>query len=268
MNKFLVLAKNKRTYFLRRLIEEVGEGAATILNPWEDRPEATYFERVLVRTSGVCPDTTDLDLLERKFSAVTSVNPLPALRLFRTKKTQYEAFPAFRIPMLPWVDLKAVTRDGLTVFMEKYPHERYIIKPHRGQGGWGVRGLTREELEHWFASEVDREYLLQPLVRGATELRCFFIKDWCLTLERRNPSGGAANFTQGGEARVVATDPEVRALLAQLRKHVPIFYGALDLFRTPDGLITLEINSVPGIEQLERVSGENVMKKLLEHPDF
>ncbi len=61
MNKLVVVTKNKETYFVRRLIEEVGN-RAVFFNPWQDfiLPES---EKYLVRTTGVYRSDLDLHFL-------------------------------------------------------------------------------------------------------------------------------------------------------------------------------------------------------------
>jgi hypothetical protein len=61
MNKLVVVAKNKDTYFIKRLIEEVGD-SAILFNPWLDFqiPEG---QKYLVRTTGVYGIVLDLHIL-------------------------------------------------------------------------------------------------------------------------------------------------------------------------------------------------------------
>jgi glutathione synthase/RimK-type ligase-like ATP-grasp enzyme len=40
-------------------------------------------------------------------------------------------------------------------------------------------------------------------------------------------------------------------------------YGAIDFLIDGDQIYVIDINCVPGIEQLEAISGENIMRKLL-----
>ena len=52
MNKLVIITKNPQTYFIERLIKDVGEDKVKLFNPWTDL-EFPMGENYLVRTTGV-----------------------------------------------------------------------------------------------------------------------------------------------------------------------------------------------------------------------
>lgn len=257
MNKFAIIAKNKETHFIKRLIEEVGEGGVSLFDPWSDIdfPEASVY---IGRTTGI--HKSDLDLLIMK-AAPKLINPLETLKRFRSKVTQYQWMEDNDLPILPWVSLRhsdAITAEKFTVL---YPE--VVVKPSIGQGGWGVEVLTRETLKSWMKKH-DPDYLLQPFVKEATELRYFFIQGEApIVLRRKAKTGIAANFKNQGEAEISSLPDRFTQAIEKLVTLSGAFYGAIDLLIKDDELFILELNTVPGIEQLEKVSGKNVMKLLV-----
>lgn len=259
MNTITVVAKNKNTYFIKRLIEEVGDGVS-LFDPWSDYqlPEARNY---LVRTTGVYGN--DLDLLFLKSLPETKVkNPLNVLERFRCKRTQSLWFEENNISCLPWI---GVNESEITIekFFRLYPEA--IVKPLRGQGGWGIEGLTWDHFKFWKKKKGnDLDYLLQPFIKNATEYRYFFIKNVDpIVLERKAKGGIAANFQKSGEAKL-SNIPSIFSPLAQdLVSKSAAIYGAIDLLVHNDQAYVLELNAVPGIEQLEKISGINVMRKIL-----
>ncbi len=256
MNKLCVFSTNVKTYFMTRLINEVGQGLV-IYNPRVDEslPEA---KAVLVRTSGTFQD--DHDLLELTKQRQTNIfNPIETLKIFRSKASQYEFFEQNKFSHLPWKKIS----DPL-----KLPEwtERVVVKPNRGQGGWGVRVLEKDDLYDWWLKQKnlgDLDYLLQPFMLEHQEFRVFFCGPTRITLKRKNASSVAANFNSGGDAERSSLPAMFLPEIERLIKLSGAIYGAIDLFIKDQQLIILELNTVPGIEQLEKVSGANIIQLLL-----
>lgn len=264
MNKLCVIAKNKETYFVKRLIEEVGRAQVLLFDPWSDflLPEADLY---LVRTTGVYRN--DLDLMFIKTLLTDKViNPHDSLKRFRSKPTQFDWFEQNDISCLPWLPLKGTDMLTIEKFFRLYP--KAVVKPLIGQGGWGIEALTWDEFKSWWKKKknVDEDYLIQPLIRNARELRYFYIRGQKpLVLERTAKSGIAANFQCEGSATVVQFPSEHESEITKLIEASGTHYGAIDLFIHDDGRFSiLELNTVPGIQQLEKVTGANVVKLLLE----
>lgn len=265
MNKITVLAKNKLTYFIKRLTEEVGTDRLQLFDPWLDDPVPGPSQLTFCRTTGVYRNDRDLEFLRTRATDSLLINPLKALTMFRSKKTQYYFFNEKEVPHLPWLDLKSCHSREVGEFLKSTGSPLFLIKPHFGQGGWGVRVMGADELTGWFECTQDREYILQPFQEGARELRYFFIDEgWSCTLERQGTLGPAANFKAGGDARVAQTPKFLPEIIREVRSEIPIMYGAMDVLIQDGKAQVLEINAVPGIEQLELLTGHNVMKELLQ----
>ena len=255
MNKFAVIAKNKETYFIKRLIEEVGQ--VPLFDPWSDfeMPEARIY---FARTTGVYKNELDLMIMK---SLPDVVNSHDVLKKFRRKSVQYQWFDELNIPALPWIYLKEVNAITAEKFTVLYPE--VVVKPDMGQGGWGIEVLTRDTLKSWMKKH-DHDYLLQPFIKGAVELRVFFIKGAeSIVLERKARSGIAANFKNQGVATVSSMPEKFRPEIERLISLSGAHYGAIDLLIRDDAMFILELNSVPGIEQVEKVSGKNLMRLIL-----
>ena len=262
MNKLVVVAKNPDTYFIKRLSEEVKQDHLAIFNPWQDlvMPEA---ERYLVRTTGVYGSDLDLLMLQ-SLPAEKVINPVSVLKRFRSKSSQYFWMEEENFPILHWLPLKGTELITIEKFFRLYPE--VVVKPTIGQGGWGVEVLKWDQFKSWWKKKQgkDENYLIQPLVRGAKEFRHFFIKGGqSYTLERKSASGIAANFQKQGAAQVAQLDSKALEILGLLVEKSEALYGAIDFFLDGNRLILLELNTVPGIEQLESVTKANIIGDLL-----
>ncbi len=246
MNKLCVIARNHSTYFMKRLTEEVD---LDVFNPWESA-HLPLAENYLVRTTGVYGDDRDLEVLRKTERNV--INPVLSHELLRDKSRQFTLLENAELPVIPWRRLDSC---------EDFLPDKILVKPIRGQGGWGIKVMGKEEFLSWKTSTTDRSWIIQPYLEGQSEFRLFFCGGEEILLERTGDL--AANFTQGGEARRIPLKDDFKGLVPKIRKLTGIQYGAIDLFLTKGELRILEINPVPGIEQLEKVTGENIIRKVL-----
>lgn len=261
MNKICVFAKNKNTYFANRLREEVGE-RVSFFDPWSDfeLPEADTY---IARTTGVYGNDLDL-LMMKSLPAGKVINPYQVLTRFRSKPVQYNWFDQNDFPALPWISLKDADPITVEKFFRLYPEA--VVKPFVGQGGWGIEAHTWSSYKSWWKKKkgCDENYLLQPLIKGASEYRYIFIKGKDpVILKRKASSGVAANFQKEGTAETAELPAVFAEVLNSLVEKSEAIYGAIDLFDQSGSPLILELNTVPGLEQAEKVSGRNLMKDLL-----
>lgn len=263
MNKFCVIAKNKETYFIKRLIEEVGKNSVEFFDPWSDflLPEAEFY---LARTSGVYHSDLDL-MIMGSIVKKSLINPLDALKRFRSKNSQYQWMEEEGYSCLPWLSLKDANILDVEKFFRLYPF--MVVKPLVGQGGWGIEVLTWPDFKSWWKKKSgakDQDYLIQPLIKEGREFRYFFVKGQRpIVLERKSKTGIAANFKKQGDAQVSFLEPVFQQELEKMSEASGASYGAIDLIIKDGVMNILELNVVPGIEQVEKVSGENIMKIIL-----
>lgn len=253
MNKLLVVAKNPETYFIKRLIKEVGQNGLLLFNPWKDAAPSG-FERVLFRSSGIYHSDLDLEFVRHCGRPV--LNPLSSLILFRSKSSQYRFFQERSHPCPPWQFLSDFTGgEGW-----------FLVKPDFGQGGWGIEVLTSSQMLAFKAKQQklgDMSWLVQPYIE-ATEYRVFFVGDERFTLKRLPREGKAAsNFAQEGSAEVVSMPAHLSVMIERLIKDSGAYYGAIDLLDPDHGPVVLEVNVVPGIEQLEQLTNLNIVSRLV-----
>jgi glutathione synthase/RimK-type ligase-like ATP-grasp enzyme len=264
MYKICVVARNFQTYFIQRLISVVGQGNVLLSDPRNlaELPVADFY---FVRTTGIYRNDRDLELLEKLSPGSTIINPLASLKIFRDKPTQYSWLQKNSFSVVPWLKLRGKAWEEVRDCFETFHCEEVVVKPLAGQGGWGVKKLDERELQSWWQERRDREdedYLAQPFVKKA-EYRVFFLpsgKRWVL---RRIGDELAANFAQGGKAEEASLPFHAKAEVERLIESSGTLYGAIDLFVDPDSVFFLELNTAPGMEQLEQVTRGNIMLELL-----
>lgn len=145
----------------------------------------------------------------------------------------------------------------------------WVLKLNRGQRGVGVNFLANEEaLFGWLETLYrigDQDFLIQPRLSNTHEYRLTLLsgRPWAV-LKR---SGSRANFAQGGSAQEMALKdcpPGISNIAESLGDLGPGTYLSIDLLDTDLGVRILDVNTAPGVEQLEAVTGRNFVGELLQ----
>lgn len=260
MNKLQIIAKNSHTFFIDRIRNEaiLKNIVVDIINPWEESSAPSQVP-TLVRSTAIHGSSQDLECIEKW--GLETIPSLHALKTLRTKPLQFTYFHSKNIPYLPWLNLLSASKTEIQAFC--HDKKKLLIKPHRGQGGWGVRVFSDEqELLVWWEEATDREYLLQPYLEDYEEIRVFFMRNSNFAL-KRTKKGVAANFRQAGEAQQIPLPSALQQIVELISEDLALLYGAADFLVKEGRPYLLEMNLVPGIEQLEEVLGLNVAQELL-----
>ena len=146
-----------------------------------------------------------------------------------------------------------------------------IIKLLEGTQGMGViladtyqsaksiieafQGLNIDVLVQEFIPEADGE-----------DLRCLVIGDKVVATMKRisNPGEFRANLHRGGKAENVKLTAEERNMAIKSAKVMGLKLAGVDLIRSHQGPLVLEVNSSPGLEGIETVTGIDISDKIIE----
>ncbi len=74
-----------------------------------------------------------------------------------------------------------------------------------------------------------------------------------------------ANIHQGGSASVIRPTAEERQLAIKAAKAMGLAVAGVDLIRSKSGPLLLEVNSSPGLEGIESVTGKDIASLIIEH---
>ena len=115
---------------------------------------------------------------------------------------------------------------------------------------------------------VDAHFLVQEFVAEAkgADLRCFVVGGKVLAAMRRQAPDGdfRANIHMGGTAEVIKLERTERRLAIAAAKAIGLPVAGVDLLRTKDGPKVLEVNSSPGLEGIEQVSGKDLAGPIID----
>lgn len=117
--------------------------------------------------------------------------------------------------------------------------------------------------------ELNRQAIVQEFIAesGGRDLRLIIIGNRCIAaMERRAPDGEfRANLHRGGTAVPITPDAHtIRLATAAARVH-GLAVAGVDLIESGRGPLILEINSSPGLEGIEHVTGVDVAGAIVEY---
>jgi glutathione synthase/RimK-type ligase-like ATP-grasp enzyme len=267
-----LLAHHPHNFAGKRLQEEL-KGQCEVLRPqdlrwsWPPVNSKTYdvtFNRLSTVESGA---------FERALGALPcwgrQVNPWE-LRLALWDKAHQAMWLAKKgVQAVPSFMVRGeLTSDDASwcAFKEQHAQQEWVLKFNRGQRGVGVHFLKDEnELLAWLETlrrMGDQDFLVQPRLQKGYEGRLVVLdgQPWAW-LERSGQE--RANFAQGGSAKEVPWTQAPAAVKEIAEKlSMPHTVLAVDLW-VGDSIHVMDVNTVPGVEQLEAVTGRNFTKELV-----
>lgn len=140
-----------------------------------------------------------------------------------------------------------------------------IVKLLEGSQGRGVvLAETKKAAESVINAfkTLNANLLVQQFIREADgkDLRCFVIDGKVVASIERAAAPGEfrANIHQGGSASIVKITPKERALAIKAAKTLGLKVAGVDIIRSQNGPLLLEVNSSPGLEGIETATGKDV----------
>lgn len=140
-----------------------------------------------------------------------------------------------------------------------------IVKLLEGTQGRGVvlaeTKKAAESVINAFKS-LKANLLVQKFIKEANgkDLRCFVIDGKVVASIQRQAAPGEfrANIHMGGTASIVKITKEERALAVKAAKVLGLKVAGVDIIRSSNGPLLLEVNSSPGLEGIETATGKDI----------
>ncbi|QJB56819.1 30S ribosomal protein S6--L-glutamate ligase [Pseudodesulfovibrio sp. zrk46] len=115
---------------------------------------------------------------------------------------------------------------------------------------------------------VKANILVQEYIRDAKgrDIRCLVIGGKVIASMQRQAAPGEfrSNLHRGGTASTVRITPEERSTAVRAAKIMGLNVCGVDLLRTNHGPVVMEVNSSPGLEGIEKVTGKSLSGKIID----
>lgn len=146
-----------------------------------------------------------------------------------------------------------------------------VIKLLEGTQGVGVvLAETRKAAESVIeafrglnANILAQEYIKEA---GGADIRCLVLGGKVVAAMKRQGKEGEfrSNLHRGGTASVVKITPEERSTATRAASILGLNVSGVDLLRSNHGPVVMEVNSSPGLEGIERATGKDIAKMIIE----
>ncbi len=117
--------------------------------------------------------------------------------------------------------------------------------------------------------ELGADFLVQEFIQeaGGTDLRCLVIGDKVVAAMKRQAREGEfrSNLHRGGTASTIRLTPEERSTAVRAARIIGLNVAGVDILRSNHGPLVMEVNSSPGLEGIERVTGKDVAGMMIEY---
>ncbi|WP_379653745.1 30S ribosomal protein S6--L-glutamate ligase [Pseudoxanthomonas sp. UC19_8] len=283
--KLAILSRNTRLYSTKRLVEagRLRGHTVRVLDPLRcymridrGRFDLRYkgatlsgFDAVIPRIGASVTRYATAVLRQFELMGCHTPNSSDAILRARDKLRAHQLLAAHGIdlPATVFGDNPDDTAD-LLALLGPPPH---VIKLNEGAQGAGVMLTEKpsasrsviEALRGLYASFVVQEFVEEA--KGA-DLRCFVVGDRVVAAMRRQAPEGdfRSNLHRGGEAFPAIASDEEAAVAVRAAQVLGLGVAGVDLIRSARGPLVLEVNSTPGLEGIEQVSGVDIAGAVVE----
>ncbi|NQU60641.1 MAG: 30S ribosomal protein S6--L-glutamate ligase [Rhodospirillales bacterium] len=147
-----------------------------------------------------------------------------------------------------------------------------VIKLLEGTQGRGVvLAETKKAAESVMGAfqGLKANILVQEYIKEAsgTDIRCLVVGNKVVAAMKRQAEEGEfrSNLHRGGKAEEVKLTKEERTTAVKAARIMGLSLAGVDMLRSDSGPKVLEVNSSPGLEGIENVTGKNIASLIIEY---
>jgi ribosomal protein S6--L-glutamate ligase len=282
--KIAILSRNTRLYSTKRLVEAgmkrghdmyVIDPLRCYMNLATDNPETHFKGRKLADLDAIIPRigasvTFYATAVLRQFemTGVFTLNDSDAIVRARDKLRSLQLLSRFGIAMP--VTGFAHAPDDTEDLMKLVGDAPMIIKLTEGSQGQGVvLAETRQAAESVIDAfrGLNAHFLVQRFIKEAqgADLRCFVVGNKVVAAMKRQARRGEfrANLHRGGSALEVKLSTKERDMAIRAAEVIGLNVAGVDIIRSAQGPLILEVNSSPGLEGIEAATKKDIAGEIM-----
>ena len=218
------------------------------------RPSMTFYGCALLRQF----DSIGTYCLNSSFSISQSRDKLFSSQLF--------SINGINIPITGFAKSPLETKD----LIDMVGGSPLIVKLLESAQGKGVvsaeTNKAAESVINAFKS-LQANILVQEFIKEAEgkDIRCFIVdgKVVASIIRQANKGEFRSNIHQGGKARKVKINSEEKKLAIKAAKIFKLDVAGVDIIRSNKGPLLLEVNSSPGLEGIESITGKDIANEII-----
>ncbi|MGM0770714.1 MAG: 30S ribosomal protein S6--L-glutamate ligase [Halobacteriota archaeon] len=118
---------------------------------------------------------------------------------------------------------------------------------------------------------IKANILVQEYIKESSgaDIRCLVIGGKVVaTMKRQAPMGEfRSNIHRGGSAETIRITPEERSTAVRAARIMGLNVAGVDLLRSNHGPLVMEVNSSPGLEGIEKVTGKDIAGMIIDYTE-
>ena len=283
--KIALLSRNAKLYSTRRLVEAAKARGHEIrildvlrcyMNITSHRPgihykgeEVTAFDAIIPRIGASVTFYGTAVLRQFEMMGVYTLNESVAISRSRDKirALQLLSRKGIGLPVTGFANKP----DDIQDLIKMVGGAPLVIKLLEGTQGIGVVLAENEQaaesvIEAFLGLRASA--LVQEYVREANgaDIRCFVIGDRVVASMKRQGKEGEfrSNIHRGGTASTIRITPEERSTAVRAARTMGLNVCGVDILRSNHGPVVMEVNSSPGLEGIEKVTGKDIAGMIIE----
>ncbi|MDT8363034.1 MAG: 30S ribosomal protein S6--L-glutamate ligase [Nitrosomonas sp.] len=283
--KVAILSRNSKLYSTRRLVEaavsrghevKVLDVLRCYMNITSHQPGIHYrggkletFDAVIPRIGASVTFYGTAVLRQFEMMNVFPLNESVAVTRSRDKlrSLQLLARKGIGLPVTGF----AHNPDDIDDLIAQVGGAPLVIKLLEGTQGIGVvLAETKKAAESVIQAfmGLNANIMIQEYIKeaGGSDIRCFVIDDKVVAaMKRQAPEGEfRSNLHRGGQATLIQLTPEERSTAVRAAKIMGLNVCGVDLLRSNHGPVVMEVNSSPGLQGIEAVSGKDIASLIIQ----
>lgn len=283
--KIAILSRKKTLYSTQRLVEaaqlhghqvQVIDTLRCYMNIASHKPEIHYrgenlsgFDAVIPRIGASITFYGTAVVRQFEMMGVYSLNESVAIARSRDKlrSVQLLARKGIGLPVSGF----AHSPDDVQDLIKMVGGAPLVIKLLEGTQGIGVvLAETQQAAESVIEAfmGLKANILVQEFIKeaGGADIRCFVIGDKVVAAMQRQAQAGEfrSNLHRGGSASLIKITPEERSTAVRAAAVMGLNVAGVDILRSNHGPVVMEVNSSPGLEGIEAVTGKDIAGMIME----
>ncbi|MDO6425774.1 30S ribosomal protein S6--L-glutamate ligase [Thalassotalea sp. 1_MG-2023] len=283
--KIAILSRNQNLYSTRRLKEacvarghevDIVDTLHCYMDITSSRPTVRYHGEELPKYDAIIPRigasvTFYGTAVARQFEMMGTFNVNESVAISRSRdklrSLQLLSRKGIGLPRTGF----ASKADNIKDLIKNVGGAPLVIKLLEGTQGIGVvladTAKAAESIIEAFMG-LKANILVQEFVKeaGGADIRCLVVGGRVVAAMKRQGLEGEfrSNLHRGGSAEVIKLSKEERLTALNAAKVMGLNFCGVDLLRSHNGPMVMEVNSSPGLEGIETATGLDVAAKVIE----
>ena len=283
--KIVILSRNKKLYSTKRLVESIENlgHEALVLDHLKcdiviekDKPSIYYYGEKILNVDAVIPRvgasvTFYGAAVVRQFEMMKVVSAVESQALVRSRdklrSLQILARAGIGLPKTVFTNYSKEVRK----IIESVGGAPLIVKLLEGTQGYGVvLAPTKKAAESMIEAfhSMKTRVIVQEFIEEAkgADIRAFIVNGKVVGAMKRQGKEGEfrSNLHQGGVGTLIKLSKQERQAALTAAKVMGLSIAGVDLLQSERGPLVLEVNSSPGLEGIEKATGKDVARSIIE----